>query len=124
MAHNYLAALNLGKFEGIGPLGGEGKMLEDPTTAIYWFARFISNIIGIMTIIAFIWFLFSFLSGAISWLSSSGDKNKLQEAQKKITSALVGLVIVIAAIFIVRLVEIILGIKILSISDLLLNIWK
>jgi len=99
-------------------------MLEDPTTAIYWFARFISNIIGIMTIIAFIWFLFSFLSGAISWLSSSGDKNKLQEAQKKITSALVGLVIVIAAIFIVKLVEIILSIKILSFSDLLLNIWK
>ncbi len=123
MAHNYLT-LNLGKFEGIGPLGGEGKMLEDPTTPVYWFASFISNIIGVMIIVGFIWLLFSLLSGAISWLSSGGDKTKLQEAQKKITSSLVGLVIVIAAIFIVKLVEIILSIKILSFSDLLLNIWK
>lgn len=123
MAHNYLA-LNLGKFEGIGPLGGEGKMLQDPTTAVYWFTRFISNMIGIMTIIAFIWFVIQLFIGAVAWLSSGGDKAKLQEAQKKITNAFIGLTIVIAAIFIVKLVEIVLGIKILSISVLILNIWK
>lgn len=123
MAHNYLA-LSLGKFEGIGPLGGEGKMLEDPTTAIFWFSKFISNTIGIMTIIAFIWFIFQLFIGSVAWLSSGGDKAKLQEAQKKITNAFIGLTIVIAAIFIVKLIEIILGIKILSISDLFLNIWE
>jgi len=126
MAHRFLLAKEqpLGPLEGLGPLGGENNPLTTKEAAVSTFTKVISIAIGVMTIIAFIWFLFVLFIGAIGWLGSEGDKAKVQEAQKKITRALVGLVIVIAAIFIVKLVEVILGIKILSISDLLLNIWK
>ena len=121
--NNLLAAeKGLGKFEGLGPLGGEGKMLEDPTTAVYWFSRFLSIAIGVMTIIAFIWFIFTLLSGAIAWLSSGGDKQKLQNAQKQITTGLTGLIIVISAIFLIKIVGVIFGFDLLNIADSIKNL--
>ncbi len=98
-----------GGFKGFGPLGFE----DTPATgvgAVGLFAAAISSVIGIMTLIAFIWFTFQLIIGAIRILGSGGDKGALEGAKKQITSGLVGLVIVIAAVFIVSLVGFILGI--------------
>ena len=115
-------ALKLGDFVGLCPLGNPVATKQDPGTSA--FTNFISTAIGIMTIVAFIWFIFTLFTGAIAWLSSGGDKQKLQNAQKQITTGLTGLIIVIAAIFLIKLVEIIFGIKILSVADLILNLWQ
>jgi hypothetical protein len=105
---------NLGILRGIGLLGGENdqKPLTSQHAAAGIFVDVLSAIIGVMTVIAFIWFIFVFLVGAISWLASGGDKTKIQNAQKQITNGLIGLVIVISAIFLFKLIGSLLGVDI------------
>ncbi len=101
-----------GGFKGFGPLGsGEN--------AIGTFSNFLSSAIGLMTIIAFIWFVFTFFVGAIGIISSGGDKQALESARKKITTGIIGLVVTVAAIFVIRLVGLLLGIEnILNLNEL------
>lgn len=101
-----------GGFKGFGPLG-------TPTgNGILTFSRFLSSVVGIMTIVGIIWFLFVLITGAIGIISSGGDKQALETARKKITTGIIGLVVVIAAVFIAELIGIIFGIPILNILSL------
>ena len=101
-----------GGFKGFGPLG-------NPTgTGITNFSNFISTVIGVMTIVAIIWFIFIFMIGAIGIMSSGGDKNALETNKKKITTGVVGLVIVLTAVFAISLVGYIFGIDFLNIFAL------
>ena len=104
---------NKGKLEGIGPLGLEGT--PDASTAPGLFNKILSGTVGIMTMIAGIWFIILLLVGAIGIMASGGDKAAMESAKKSITNGLVGLVIVIAAIFLIELAGKILG------FDLILN---
>lgn len=116
MDHNLLAQNphDIGIFQGLGVLADFSG--ESPLVI---FTKVISLIIGVMTVIAFLWFIFVLFIGAIAWLSSGGDKTKLQEAQKQITTGLTGLLIVIVALFIVRILETVLGINILDLFNIL-----
>ena len=112
--------VDLGRFVGLGPLGSPSATEADPGTSAL--ANFISTVIGIMTVNFFIWFIFTLFIGAIGWLASGGDKARLQEAQKKITTAIIGLVIVISAIFLIKIIEVIFNINILDITTLIKNL--
>lgn len=103
---NFLADIPLappGGFRGFGPLGGEG----DPYTT---FNKVLSGAIGLLTAIAFIWFVFLLLTGGYGIMQSGGDKQALEKAHKQILNGVYGLVIVIAAIFIVDLFGFLIGI--------------
>lgn len=114
---------SLGWIEGLGPLGSGtrdwSELCGDAGNAACLFTRFITTAIGVMTVIAIIWFIFTLFLGAIAWISSGGDKAKLQNAQKQITTGLTGLIIVIAAIFLVKIIGIIFGIDILNLTKLI-----
>jgi len=115
----YLAQLDFGQLKGFGPLGNpEGS-------GINLFSKFISTTIGLMTIIAIIWFAFVLITGAIGMMGAGGDKQAMESARKRITSGLIGLVVVIAAIFILDLVGTLFGIpNILNIGELFEQITK
>ena len=83
--------------EGIGPYGRGGSDSPDLFTEV------LTRIIGILTIIAGIWFIFLLLSGGIEWMSSGGDKGKLASARSKMFSGAIGLAIVVAALFIAEI---------------------
>lgn len=112
----FLAQATTPCLQGIGPLG---QLCGKESTAAQKFSDFISTTIGIMTIVAFIWFIFILFTGAISWLGSEGDKVKVQTAQKRITHGLVGVIFVISAIFLIKLIGAIFGIDFLDIVGLL-----
>lgn len=105
---NYLAQTEIrtpGIINGIGNLGtpeGEAGSL---------FNNVIQSAVGLITVVAFIYFLFQLLSGALAYISAGGDKGKVEDARAKITTGIIGLVIVIAAIFIVDLIGFLLGIE-------------
>lgn len=115
---NNLLAVDLfppGGFKGLGtsPLANPGD------NAISIFAKFISSAIGIMTIIAFIWFLFLFIIGAISLMTAGGDKQAFENGKLRIRNAIIGIVVVIAAIFIVNLLGSLFGLpNILDVQSL------
>jgi len=102
-----------GGFRGIGPLGLQG--LDPQFDAPRIFNNLFSTVIGVMTVIAFIWFTIQFILGAVGIITSGGDKNALESSKKKLTTGIIGLVFVIAAIFLIRLIGYILGV------DLILN---
>jgi hypothetical protein len=111
--------------EGIGPLGNTTNLLsESGQGAFNLFFKVLSAIVGIMTIVAAIWFVFQFFIGAIQIMASSGDKTKMQEASGRITQAVIGIVIVISAIFLVSLIGNLMGLKILGPWDWITNLWR
>ena len=94
--------------EGIGQLGLEN---QDPGSAPEIFNRIISTAIGIMTIIAFVWFLFKLFIGALGIISAGSDKTALENARNNIVMGIIGVVVVVSAIFIADLIGNILGIE-------------
>ncbi len=114
-----LAQINFGKLEGFGPLGNPGA------GGVGIFSKFISSAVGLMTIVAIIWFVFTFIIGAIGIITAGGDKQALEGARKKIVNGIIGLIVVIAAIFIVRLIGFLIGIpNILNLNQLFTQIQK
>lgn len=113
-----LAQTNIGDpLRGIGPLGLEGA---DASQAPSIFNKFISGIIGLMTVIAIIWFVFLLITGAYGFMSAGGDKAQLETARKRIFTGIVGFVLVIAAVFIVDFIGKLIGIdNILNPAELL-----
>lgn len=113
-----------GYFQGIGPLGETWRYALWPEKAAKLFGDVISLIIGVMTIVAGIWFIFQFIIGGFSWLTAGADKAAMENAQKKITNGVIGLVIVVAAIFLIDLLGRLIGLEILSPGKFILNIWS
>lgn len=112
---NQLAQINL------GPSGGRFRCTGNSLLCNFGIGEsgntlnsVISLIIAVMTVIAFIWFVIQFFIGALGIISSGGDKSKLEAARAKITTGIIGLVVVISAIFIISLIGSILGLDILN----------
>lgn len=114
----YLAQIPLapgGGFTLPGPLGQPGQYSGAAGTGDR-LASVISTVIGVLTAVAFIWFVFLLITGAIQYLFSGGDSKGVEAATAKIRTALIGLVVVISAIFFIQLLGTILGIPVLDIS--------
>lgn len=104
---------SLGPIRGIGPLGLEGKASSEGQGI---FVQVISNIIGFLTAVAIIWFVFQFILGAMSWITSGGDAKAVESAKAKLTNAIIGIVIVIAALVLTATVGALLGIDLLNLG--------
>jgi hypothetical protein len=76
--------------------------------------KVVSVVIALMTIGAGIWFIFLLMTGAIGIMNAGGDKQAVADAQKRITTGFIGLVVVISALFIAGLIGTIFGIEILD----------
>lgn len=83
---------------------------------------FISNIIGVLTVFATIFFVVYFLIAALSWVTSGGDSGKLQTARERMLHGVLGLIIVVAAYGIIGLIGSVVGFDILNPAELLLDI--
>ncbi len=57
----------------------------------------ISNVVSVAFIVAAIATFVYLVLGGLNWLTSSGDKTKIEAAQKMISNALIGLAIVAAS---------------------------
>jgi len=114
-----LAQIPIGTINGIGPLGNTASSNIQATNL---FAKTISNLIGIMTIVGGIWFVFQMFQGAFAWMSSGGDKQGVQTAQKKITNAILGLFITVASYAIILTVGRLFGLDIVNIGGSILKL--
>lgn len=102
--------------EGLGPLGGEGGVFNtlDPKVTLLKFENTISVTVGVLTISAGIWFIFQIFAGAYQWLASGGEKQSLQNAQKRLSNGVVGLFIVIVSYTLIAIIGKIIGLDILT----------
>lgn len=93
-------------------------MVNEKITGPEWFNGQFANIIGtildiVMTVGALMLLLY-LLWGALSWITSAGDKTKTEEARNRMTSAIIGIIILSSAVALFMFVQQILGICVLD----------
>ncbi len=96
-------ALSLPGGYSISPPGGIPQNGMTSGENLLQAALTITFTIAIALFIAFI------VYSGIQWAISGGDKQKLQQARSRITFSIIGLIVVLAAFFIVRIVFTVLG---------------
>lgn len=89
---------------------------KPPIINITDFGQLIGALVGIFLIIAVIAALFYLLWGGFSWITSGGDKGKVEEAQNKIQAALIGLLIIFAIWALFNVIGNFLGINIFKLE--------
>jgi hypothetical protein len=83
---------------------------------VSFFQKFIPSLIGLAFLIGAIIFFFMLITGAIAWISSSGDKGALETARAKIANAVTGIVILFSVYAVAAAVNAFFGIDILSLD--------
>lgn len=71
----------------------------------------IRNIVVFFVMLAFVIALVYLLYGGIKWITSKGDKTEVEAARNHIVAALIGLIVVILAVFLVSVVLAVFGIN-------------
>lgn len=117
---NTLLAQSIGCGEGLGPFA---KVFcnQTPTTEVVGekLNNVLSGVIGLLTIIAALWFAIQFIIAGFNWINAGGDKNNAAAAWQKITNAVVGLLVVVSAWVIIALLGQMLGLSILNPGSLI-----
>ena len=75
-----------------------------PTGGINIVAKVVGNAITILLIITVILTLVFLVWGGVQWIQSGGDKQKVAQARSRITYAIVGLIVALAAFFILNVI--------------------
>ena len=95
---------------------GKGVFANPGTDTANKFESLFTTIVGVLTVIAGIWFIFVLFIGAIGWITAGGDKGAVETARKRIANGITGLVITVIAIFLISLIGQLLGFDILNLS--------
>jgi hypothetical protein len=75
---------------------------------------FISQILGLITVIGSLFFVINFLMAALSWITAAGDSGKIQKARDQMIQSTLGLVIMVGSYAIIGLIGSVVGIDILQ----------
>jgi len=101
----------------------ENPLLEESIKGLSgmgFMRRFIPFLISWLILIGFITFLIYFLIGGLNWISSQGDKNKIEEAKKQLTNALVGIFIIFSIFVIIKVAGFVFGVS--NLENLLISL--
>lgn len=102
-------------FKGIGPIGdfepGEGASV---------LTKIISTVVGAMSAAAIIYFIIQVILAGYEWISAGGDSQKIQDAQKQLYTAILGLFVILIAVSLVSLIGFLFGgIDFLNLGDII-----
>jgi hypothetical protein len=81
---------------------GPGPKLDGDSAVT--FERFISQFIGVLTIIAIIYFTIQIIFTGYAFMSSNGDPKKMEQAKLHLTQNILGLTIVLVALILTTLI--------------------
>jgi len=97
----------------------QGYTLENADALPDKITLLISNILGFFTLVAGFAFLFYFIIGAINWIISAGDPQKIQTSRQMIINALIGLLITVIAYPAILIISQLLGIPLADPAELI-----
>lgn len=104
-------------------LTGPGVQVANAEAAVPLAEKLIGNVIGILTIFAFIFFALQIIFAGYAFLSADGDKGKMEAARKKLTDGALGIFIVVIALGAVSLIGSLLGLpKVLDLTSFFNNL--
>lgn len=91
-----------------------GPIVPEKIKPIDNILKVVQTIIQFILLVAFVIAFIMLLVGGIRWILAGGDEKAVAGARNTITAALIGLVIVLVAFAIIKLVEAFFGIQIIS----------
>lgn len=103
MKNNFIADYTGPKLHGLGlaPVDSDvGVSLLDST---------ISQVIGVLTLVAFIYFVIQIILAGYAFISGQGDEKKIESARKRLTDGILGITIVVVAFGITALLASLMG---------------
>ncbi len=100
----YLALRFIDSTGNIKAVDPSGKVIDIPMGGTSALSNVIRNGLTIFIVVALVLAIIILLWAAIDWLSSGGDKQKVAAARMKVTYAIIGLVVVFLAFFIVNFI--------------------
>lgn len=89
-------------FGRIRPPAPLASFLQKDSSGTGAISQFLSNLVSLIFALAALVLVFMIIWGAFDWLISEGDKEKIQGAQKKIISAIVGSILLAIAFALLR----------------------
>ncbi len=96
-------------------LSVNGQTINPPTGVatggLNTFIKILRNSLNIVLIIAVILCLFFLVWGGIQWITSAGDKTKVQAARNRLTWAIIGLVLTLLSFFLLSALGTIFGVN-------------
>lgn len=113
----HAADIDVGGIEGVGPFGFANNALsslDSRSVVSTQLSSILSMVITSLTVVGGLAFVIFFTLGGLKWLTAGGDKAKVQEAQQQMTQGVIGLVAIVAGLFVVGIVGNVLGIDILN----------
>jgi hypothetical protein len=122
MVNKIAVQYNFGEpLRGYNNIGLEG---QPGSGSLVFIVLVLSSIIGFITIVAGLVFIYLVITGAIIYITAGGDKGKAEQARSRITTGLVGLTIVIAAVFLIDLLGYILRVDLLDPRGTILDLMS
>lgn len=112
-----LIALAISQLSLIFPLQAlaqQNQIVPETLRPINNVVKIVQAIVQFILVVAFVLAFIFLLIGGIRWITAGGDEKGVAAARGMITAALIGLVIVLVAFAIIRLVEIFFGVNIVS----------
>jgi hypothetical protein len=109
----YAANIDVGGIKGIGPFGFENAAVSAGETRTQ-LGTILSTVVTTLTVVGGLAFVIFFTLGGLKWLTAGGDKTKVSEAQTQMTQGVIGLVAIVAGLFIVGIIGGVLGIDYLN----------
>lgn len=94
----FAATSDIGQYLDQAPGGNPWRDIQNINTLV-------PGLLNAALVIAFAIFVFLLIFAGIQWITAGGDKAKVESAQKKLTGAIIGIIIVISAWAILGLVK-------------------
>ena len=102
------------------PYGGPGTIPVNGVAATTNLENTLSVLFGVLSFVAFIYFVIQIIFAGYDFISSQGDAKKLEEARHQLTNSILGLAIIVVAVGFGSLLASIFGIEnILNLNKLL-----
>lgn len=79
----------------------------------------VSNMIGLLTVIAGLYFVVNMILAGMKWLGSGGESGKVADARMQIIQSVLGIIVIVAAYSIIGIIGTIVGFDILNPAQLL-----
>ncbi len=114
-----LVQQSLGSFQPVNKFGQNSNTQDGALTNM---ESFISQILGLITVIGSVFFVVSFFLAALSCVTAQGDSGKISKSRDQMIQGVVGLVIIIGSYGIIGLISTIVGLNLLSPKEALLEL--
>lgn len=87
-----------------------------------FFNSFLPALVEVGFVVGAVFFIFTFIIGAVQWIGSGGNKSSIEEARNKIVNSVVGLVILFSTFVILNLISCFFNINFVQIGVSQLNV--